>query len=327
MKNIFIALVVFICLTQVSCNTENVATSPTVNPVNVYVAGTKDNQACYWKNGQIVMLGSDGFTDAFPRKLVVSNGNVYILGYGKPINNQMQHSIIWRNGVISDIETELNTSNYPTFRIDDMEILGNNEYFVGSYGNELLTETKTAYWKNGVKTIVTDGLTFYNPPTLKVQNDNVFVTFVFNNSTNGYFKNGVFNEIADSIVNGFAANNNDLIVFGSNLTGGFYLNTSTNVSNSITFPENSYITNLAFDNENIYYSTFQEIYKNSTLIFEVVNPVFDNILQFKVLGNNVYNLYNLKVLDVNKQNVNINNTTIQTTEIGEIFNSIFIVQN
>ena len=325
MKKLLIFTLLLTSFIQLSCNPETISNTPPTNPVDVYVAGSKNGKACYWKNNQLVMLDSGVFTDTYLRKVVVSNGNLYAFGHGT-YNINSNYTLLWKNGVLSDLETQLNTTNYAYFRIDDMEIEGNDEYFIGSYGNQSLTEAKTAYWKNGVKTIVTDGLTYYNTPKFKVKNNNVYVVFNFNATNGGYYLNGIFNSVLDTGLGGFGINNNDVYVIGykaNTQTEGYYINTTNNSETII--PSISSISFLFFDNNNIYYSDSQKIFKNGNLIYQTLIEtitISDLIVQDDVL-------YKIAGTEINNQTkiVQINDTTIMTEGTNEHFNSLFIVQN
>ena len=312
---------------QFSCNSEGITNNaPTTNPVDVYVAGSKDGQACYWKNGQVVMLDSGNFNSSNVIKIIVSNNNVYAFG-GGTITNVKGYSLFWKNGVLHNLEVELNTENYSYISIRDMEIYNDNVYFLGSYYiNPGIASI--AFWKNGVKNIIGSGSTDYQNPSFKVYNNDVFVSvYIANVGNDGYFKNSVYYTLPNSYINGFAVNNNDVYTYGRNSNDGFYLNTSTNLNNTISFPANNDITNLSFDNGNIYYSTFDEIYKNSSLINSVANPTTEEVIDFEVLNNNVYNLKLEKTQNGYEQKTYLNNIEIQSALQGENFVTLFIVQN
>jgi len=52
MKKILLVLILATGLLQTSCSEDLVFNSTATNAAEVYVAGQKDSQACYWKNNQ-----------------------------------------------------------------------------------------------------------------------------------------------------------------------------------------------------------------------------------------------------------------------------------
>jgi hypothetical protein len=316
-KLLFISTLLLISFLQFSCSTEGITnSSPTTNPVDVYVAGSKDGQACYWKNGQIVLLDSGNDTGVSAGKIIVSNNNVYVIGTSTLIDK----NYFWKNGVLSDLKTQLNETNSPYFKINDMDVVADDIYFVGSYGSDFPYYQKTAYWKNNVKTILEDGLTFYRGATIKVLNNSVYVGL----GGSGYYFNSTFyNESVYFVPRGFAANGNNVYLIGSNQNSDFYRNLTTGLETNFS----ATIQNIFFDNNNIYYSTINEIYKNETLVYSV-NSIDDNIQNFKILNDNLYVIESINpMVNNNKGVLKINNLITMTSSTNENFNTLFIVQN
>ncbi len=332
MKKIFIALFLFIGLLQVSCSPETVSNSPTTNPVDVYVAGSKDDQACYWKNGQIVILDSNNLPSTIAKKIIVSNGNVYVLGNGESINKS--YSLFWKNGVLTNLSVSFSIGVSIVESITDMEVIDNDVYFVGyktSSGTVYIKQL--TYWKNNIPTTIKNYLGgFNNNPKIKVVNNDVYITAASEISSNpfyridGFYKNGVFNQIQNSIIYSFTKNNNDVYVTGYKLiteAEGFYKNISNN--SETTIPSCSKISFLIFDNNKTYYSDTEKIYKNGNLIYQI--PIgSNNVFDLKIKDDIIYKIAGSQINNINPI-LQINDTTVMTGSLNEVFNSLFIVQN
>jgi hypothetical protein len=331
-KLLFLSTLLLCSLLHVSCSTDGVINNPiTENPVDVYVAGSKDGQACYWKNGQIVMLNSGGFENADATKIIVSNNDVYVLGQGYS-NSQAnsQRNLYWKNGVVTNLNTTFSNSSQTVSAIDDMKVFGNDVYFVGFLKPTFLTVEiyDLVYWKNGVKTIVESNLNTAGSAQLAVQNNDVYVTFSpsFDQSLKGYYKNDVFYAVSEPLLNGVVEINNQITIFGGQFSEGFYKNTVTNVKTEVPFVNSNYIAKMCSDNNNIYYSNISQIYKNGNLFNETQAPSV--LKDFQILNNNLYKIDSAvfgNPIDVQK--IMINNTVVLTSVLGEFFESLFIVQN
>lgn len=333
MKKLLIFSILLLCsFLQVSCSADGVTNNPvTTNPVDVYVAGSKDGKACYWKNGQIVMLDSGGFENSDATKIVVSNNGIHVLGQGYS-NNEPNYARIlyWKNGVVTNLNTLFSNNSQNVSAIDDMKVVGNDVYFGGFMKPALLTVEiyDLVYWKNGVKTIVESNLNGPGAAQIEIQNNDVYVTFSpsFNQSFKGYYKNNIFNAVSEPLLNGVAEINNQITIFGGQFSEGFYRNTVTNVKTEVPFVNSNSIAKMCSDTNNIYYSNSSQIYKNGNLFNESQAP---NVLKdFEILNNNLYKIDSAvygNPTDI--QTVVINNQIILSSVSGEFFESLFIVQN
>ena len=332
MKKILFTLLFVTSLLHISCSDDAITNSPTtINPVDVYVAGSKDAKACYWKNGQIVLLDSGEFTESDVTKVIVANGNVYAFGYGA-LNNSITtlSYLFWKNGVLTNLKTSFSTNSQIVSSIDDMEVIGNDVYFVGFMKPALLAVElyDLVYWKNGVKTIINSNLNGSGATQIAVQNNDVYVTLspTFNISLSGYYKNNVFYGNPDLIFDGLAAINNQVVVYGTTGFNPFYKNTVTNATTMVPFVNENSITIMVFDNNNLYYSNQSQVIKNGVLFNQSQIP--NVISDFKIVNDNLYKIESDVYGNPNdKQTVVINNSIVLTTTSGEFFESIFVVQN
>lgn len=317
MKKILIALLVVTSFLQISCSSDTVNNSPTTNSVDVYVAGSKNNQACYWKNNQLVMLNSNNLPSTYATKIIVSNEDVYVLGRGGDAITA--YSLFWKNGILTNLNTEFNAI---LLDINDFDVVGNDIYIVGSTNNIQTNGYNFGYWKNGDRTILNSNTPDYNPSYIKVLNNNVYTAINF--PTQGYYINSTYYETPDKINNGLVCVGDEMYIYGSFQQSGFYYNITNNTNTNIGFPDDNSITKMCFDNSNVYYCDINEIYKNSTLF--IPRPVeYSGIIDFKVLNNNVYVLRGFGANPANA--LEINNITIIQSAIDETFNSLYIVQN
>lgn len=312
-----------ILLTLISCsNVDDLNNPSTQDPIDVYVAGSKNNQACYWKNNQLIMLDVGMFSNqTAAQKIIVLNNDVYVFGTAYFPNTDRIEYLFWKNNVLTNLSTTYNTSSASVLLISDMEIENNDVYFVG-FTQE--SDPKITYWKNGEKIVLGIAENLIDNPKIKVVNNTIYITGKINN-IEGYYVNGVFNELQDTFLKDFSINNNEVYVYGGKTNGinGYYKNISTGTETILS--NLNFVNKLEFDMNNSYFSNSEEIYKNTTLIHTVPFAT-NNIFDFKVLNNN---LYIIEGLDVNNNPliVKINNVITMTSAIDEDFISLFIDQN
>lgn len=333
MKKLLVLSTLLLCsFFQVSCSIDGVTNNPApTNPVDVYVAGSKNGQACYWKNGQIVMLDSGGFENITIKKIIVSDGDVYVLGTG--VSNSFGGTLFWKNGVLSNLSSEYSTINYG-ISITDFEIIGNDIYFVGYIYQkpfDINAPSKLVYWKNNDKVVVdTFDSYVFSQSSIKIVNNNIYILSSRDGGTGikGYYINNVFVEMPNNtnLNRVFAVDNNDVYISGTTNSNSFVKNIVNN--NMITNP-NSIGSLLTFDNNgNKYHTTNNKIYKNDNVIFENTTNSCLKFFELKVVNDNLYML-NLCDYDIDPRanTIDINGINTLQTAIGELFSSLFIVQN
>lgn len=330
MKKILPILILVAGLLQISCN-DDLVSGTTTNPVDVYVAGQKDNQACYWKNNQPVLLNSGGIEGPTATKIIVTNNDVYVLGIGVGSTTLETFPMFWKNGVLTNLKNSLGTNEEEVVSITDFEVDGNDVYFLGYTKKTLIAfdDYSLAYWKNDVKTLVHNyGGYAHNYSKIKIANNTVYIAASDNGTEtiNGFYVNTVFNEIPNAVINGFAVNNNEIYAYGALGNNGYYKNISTN--SETTLPSNlNGITRMLFDNNNMFITNGNDnIYKNGVL-FEENQILFGGIMDFKILNDNIY-----KITQVGDFGF-VSYLTINGVETMELpnsdgsFRSVFVVQN
>lgn len=280
----------FVILLTISCSTVDDLNTSTQNPVDVYIAGVKNYSATYWKNNQPYLLsGGDG---GEATKICVSNNNVHVLGK-KTSDNWITGYLHWENGNLTNLNTAFNTPAQYVHSITDMEIVGNDVYFVGYTKNPLISAEiyELVYWKNGVKTVLDNNI---NNPTfqakIKVVNNVIYVigyTSSCFNSCHGIYVNNAFQSVyVGDLLKDITVKENQVYVYGTNTSTntGFYKNMATGVETNLTTIPSVY--KLLFDNNNTYVADGVNIFKNNTQIYS--SSFFSFYIDFIALNNNVY---------------------------------------
>ena len=280
----------FVILLTISCSTVDDLNTSTQNPVDVYIAGVKTNNAAYWKNNQSYLLsGGDG---GEATKICVSNNNVHVLGK-KTLDNWITEYLHWENGNLTNLNTSFNTPAQHVRSITDMEVVGSDIYFVGYTKNPIIAAEiyELVYWKNGVKTVLDNNI---NNPTfqakIKIVNNTVYVigyTSSCFNSCHGIYVNNVFQSFSVGVLSkDITVKENQVYVYGTITTTntGFYKNMATGVETTLTTIPSVY--KLLFDNNNTYVADGVNIFKNNTQIYS--SSFFSFYIDFIALNNNVY---------------------------------------
>ena len=305
----------------VGCNeVDNLVNPTTQNSVNVYVAGQKNEQACYWKNNQLTMLNSGTFSGSESIKIIESNGDVYVLGRAYPSGGSNYGvNLLWKNGVLTNLNAlYFNQTSNNALIIDDIDVVGNDVYLVGYTKDWSTGAFSLKTWKNNIATDLLNTTTtnvFNNPCSIKFLNNNVYVT----TPDGGIYVNTTFQSVAIGIeLKGIAVkNNNEVFVYGSNTNTNsiFYKNLNTNVESNTSFNQN--VRKLLFDGNEMYFSSLFSIYKNSIVNYSI--PQSDIIKTFSVKNDNLYTIEGS-----NSQILKINNVTTMTTAADEVYTNLFI---
>ena len=319
MMNKLVSLLFVIIL--IGCNdVDDLVNSSTQNPVDVYIAGVKNYSAAYWKNNQPYLLsGGDG---GEANKICVSNNNVHVLGK-KTLDNWRQEYLYWENGNLTNLNTTFNTPAQHVRSITDMEVVGNDVYFVGYTKNPITTDEiyELAYWKNGVKTVLDNNNNTTFQPKIKVVNNVIYVI-----GNNAIYVNNFFQYVSvEILLKDLAVKDNQVYAYGTNTSTntGFYKNMATGVETTLTTIPSVY--KLLFDNNNTYVTDGVNIVKNNIQIYS--SSFFSFYIDFIALNNNVYILKRegdfgtFDALYINDVNV------FQLFIDQGKFNSVTVVQN
>lgn len=335
MNKIFSLLVL---LLSIGCSTVEDEINPeTQNGVDIYIVGTKNNTATYWKNNQEFLL-NDG-TGASADTLLISNNNLHIFGK-KAFDNWTTEFLYWKNNVLTNLTENLSTPDQIVRTITGMDVVGNDVYFVGYTKNPLITAEiyDLVYWKNSVKTVLGTSSNPTYRTKIKVVNNTVYVLGTISDCFNfcqGVYINGAFSPVDNLSVGlrDFAVKNDEVYVYGNDFNDntGYYKNLTTNVET--TLPQ--FIVKMIFDENDLYLSSSDIITKNGNIIANDATPSngITNYTAFiqdsKVLNGNVYYIKRCNpLLGLPFSLVGINNTNIfQINDNNASFNGITIVEN
>jgi hypothetical protein len=218
-----------------------------VSGTDVFIGGRSNLMAGYWKNGQFVSMGQ---VSASVTGIALSGSDFYLVG-------QVNGAVFWKNGILNNLETITRVSSAQgiCFSGSDMYVVG----FTASI------DDTAVQWKNGVRTNYTP----YNGQiemayAVAVSGTDIYAAGVYNNMP-VYWKNGVMNELNlnDSAgpTGGFASAisivGTDVYIVGSttlsanNIQATIWKNgISTNLSNNTSKVSNA--TGIAIAGSDIY---------------------------------------------------------------------------
>lgn len=335
MKKLIPFLSIVLMLLFISCdNDENIDNSENQNSINVYVSGSMNGNACYYKNDELVLLDNNGLSSTYASKIFVNN-NIYTFGGGYDGSSTFSN-LLWTNGIVTDLNVAYSDSDFELFLISDFYVYNDDVYFVGYLRNiSNPSQLDMVYWKNGVKTTIIQNITYDgNSPSIIVSNDDVYV--YLKNTTNEYeiFINNIFYPISQNYgAVRMTTKNDEVFIYGQILssTDGFYYNINTGVETITPF----YVNRLVVDNDDIYTlalysggSFLEKILKNNNLYYQTPSEFI--VDDFFVLD---YTLYSIeRNLDNGPQIVFANNVPIVTlnnpTSYSDSFlGDIYVVQN
>ncbi|MBW8523950.1 hypothetical protein K0U91_01745 [Chryseobacterium chendengshani] len=308
MKNLLLPFLLILALVF-SCRSENdEMLEKNANSVNLYIAGAENNQACYWKNGQKVIL-SNG-TGLYASQIIVENNNVYVYGAMTSeytLNLSSKHLYLWINGTKNNLDEYLqdvpdpNPSN--NFQISSRMIVENgNIYFCGSITNSTIpsqTNQTYYYWKNGIKYQISNDPALTSPGMYQLINNEIYLGIRKNYQYNpltwetGFYKNNIYSPLTnDSQILDFLTDNTGTYAYVKNILTGEKTLRNINTNAVIAFPSNppGEILDVTWSNNDKYFIGDNFYYKNNTLV-QLNDPNgYNRIRGFKVKDQQIYTI-------------------------------------
>ncbi len=202
-------------LPKQSPNNFSSSSSIFVSDTDVYVAGSDYTgnisagvaiNAVYWKNGMEILLTNLSMPQwALANSIFVSGGDVYVAGY-EQTSDGIGAAVYWKNGVLVDL-TPL-TPPYPTPPTPPVNTIGSYQlrdyaraFSIYVSGNDVYVSGfdqfyKAAFWKNGVKTQLSDVYEISNANSIFVSGSDVYTAGWLGDSA-VYWKNATINYLQD----------------------------------------------------------------------------------------------------------------------------------
>ena len=164
-----------------------------INGNDIYVAGSVNGNAAYWKNGNLINLINSSYPSNYgvaAANSIVINGNDVYFGGTTIAPNGNTVATYWKNGVAVDLTNGSKNAGVNAIAIDN----DNNVYAAG-YVDTTNTRTIATYWKNGVPTMLPEATSYTLCNGIAIKGANVYVTEV--GPQCGYWKNNTFVNLAD----------------------------------------------------------------------------------------------------------------------------------
>jgi len=318
---------------------------------DVYVAGTENNEACYWKNTLKTVLPNGTGYD--PYQIFLNNNDIYVFAYYQnPITHEVNY-YYWKNNIKYDIAQYLgiqpNTAISQNFTISNFFVENGNVYIAGLMRNPAATSTQNqyqyCYWKNGIKTVVFEQNDYTTSASIYLIGNDVYVPLennIINTPTTnwdlGYYKNGVYHFVSTF------SNCLDIHEEGGSLKMLIKDNTNQTVyykdlSTGIITPSPSFISfnnsyyHLQIDGINRYFIGTVDYYKNNIQYnLYPMGSNFKYLNSFKALDNNIYKILHTDDNTGVNYKVFVNDVEVQSTAnpIGTTnteFTSLTVIPN
>ncbi|WP_299434573.1 hypothetical protein [uncultured Aquimarina sp.] len=121
---------------------------------DVYVSGMENSKAVYWKNGAKTVLS--GAQNVSWTSIYAANSKVYVAATERALDatdNEINKAIYWEDGQKIDL-----SANDLSSSISQIIVVGDDVYGAGGLRQTpQLFSFDACYWKNGAKTVLTDG--------------------------------------------------------------------------------------------------------------------------------------------------------------------------
>lgn len=255
----------------------------------IYVAGSENNEACYWKDNEKVILNDGSNILAF--KMFVDDNHTYVIG-----SSQSEGAaFIWQDNVKKKIRDYYNLPASNKLYFQNACLDHNDLYILGIiYNPDEPTANKyeLCYWKNGVKTSLTkiDNYQKIMARNIAVHKSDVYVAvsmtqqYTMNILDNGYFKNGQYISLNKGgyYLSGVYGDDNNLRLMYRNDVA-CTINTVDLLNNSNLIQGVANPMKLFFNNGNTYAVGMSNVFKNNIKIHESYDDgLYYNVSDFEV---------------------------------------------
>ena len=290
-------------LSCISCRQDNDGEdlAKTVNSVDIYIAGTENNQACYWKNTVKTILPEGN--DKIPGPIYVDgNNNVYVFSMD---SSNGPNNFFWKNGVKTTLSQYLNIApnvpnNHNYFQLTDFFLKDDKLYVAGLVKNPSPTSNQDQYqyyyWINGVPTLVFQQESSSATAKIYPYGNDMYVYLTHNlnyvSSTwdLGYYKNGVYHFVnTNSHCLGFDDVGGSLKMMIEDGSNKYYKDLSTGAITPVPAAVGllgSY--RMVKDGNDRYFIGFKSYYKNNTLVTMDHPDGFNQINELVAKNQNIY---------------------------------------
>lgn len=190
-------------------DSESTATAVVVANNDVYISGSINHKACYWKNGNVVYL-ADG-TEAYDIKVV--NNDIYVAG------EEHYVACYWKNGIKTTLAEKENESRAYAISVVDNDVYVAGTQSLGKNKYKFLA----LYWKNN-EAVILDDYQGFAYDILSSGNDiyvagDAYSNNYIDNLSFAYWKNDteIYVSVKDQnkvYTNGLTVVNNDVYVAG-----------------------------------------------------------------------------------------------------------------
>lgn len=196
-----------------------------VNKNDVYITGTINEHAVYWKNGNLIGLPEGNFNRSSATDIIINGSDVYICG--SVSTNFTTQACYWKNGTLTSVLTLLDNSVASAIKFN-----GTDMYITGSLSvkNDVLGtfSGRACYWKNGNIVMLQDGDSkSSNASNIAFLNNDIYVVGNADQydkqASAAYWKNGNLTRLTDgkeySGGNKITFWDNDIYIVGTSKAG------------------------------------------------------------------------------------------------------------
>jgi len=252
---------------QTPTSSSGFATTITVNGSNVYVGGSTDYGASYWKNNTFADL--DGTISA----MAVSNGDVYIAGM------HGNFAAVWKNATLSPLW-------YASYSGANAIAINGSDVYAAGFITAAGEHAVAVYWKNGIVTKLSSETANANASAIAVNGTDVYVAgYTLDSSDNPtatLWKNGVPTTLGSlkSMPFVIAINGDNVFIAGDD-SGPVYWKNGQERKLSLNSPF-AFVSSIAFKGNDVYiggYTAAGPIVWKNEVATQFTQP--DNLLLYK----------------------------------------------